>query len=304
VSEVPAGPIKTPAAPALAGSGDVERNGAMAWIWNRILPKAMRAETTPSARIDGYVASKIRSGGPGLALAVVKAGAVVHAAGYGLADRRGNPITPDTIFHLASCGKQFTSLGMAMLVEEGKLHLDDPVAKHLPLLTAFGPRVTLRRLLHHTSGIRDLYDEDVLHVLASGTLEHLRRLCPSDFDPRRFRPNVYVDTGAEEDGFVEAEGFVEDGWLGGELEVGDDGGVRIVGMRPALRCAITIHPQDELRADPAILRTAARHHGAELLGSTDHAGAVGDPYDSGELFPLGCSERTETRCRFGGHRQT
>src|SRR5258707_14372214 len=102
----------------------------MAWIWNRILPKAMRAETTPSARIDGCVASKIRPDGPGLALAVVKAGAVVHAAGYGLADRRGPPITPDTIFHLASCGKQFTGLGIAMLVEEGKLRLDDPVAKH------------------------------------------------------------------------------------------------------------------------------------------------------------------------------
>src|ERR1700688_893685 len=76
---------------------------------------------------------------------------------------------------------------------------------------------------------RDLYDEDVLHVLASGTLEHLRRLCPSDFDPRRFRPNVYVDIGTE------ADGFVEDQWLGGELEFGDSG-VRIVGMRPALRC--------------------------------------------------------------------
>jgi len=102
---------------------------------------------------------------------------------------------------------------------------------------------------------RDLYDEDVLHVLASGTLDHLRRLCSSDFDPRRFRPNIYVDTGAAE------EGFVEDGWLGGELEVGDEG-ARIAAMRPALRCAMTIHPQDELPADPAILRTAAQHHGA------------------------------------------
>ncbi len=139
----------------------------MAWIWNRILPKAMRAETTPSARIDGYLVSKIRTDGPGLALSVVKAGAVVHAAGYGLADGRGRPITPDTIFHLASCGKQFTGLGIAMLAEEGKLHLDDPLARHLPLLAAFGPQVTLRRLLHHTSGIRDLYDEDgVEEVLA------------------------------------------------------------------------------------------------------------------------------------------
>jgi CubicO group peptidase (beta-lactamase class C family) len=92
---------------------------------------------------------------------------VVHAAGYGLANGRGRPITPDMIFHLASCGKQFTGLGIAMLAEEGKLHLDDPVAKHLPLLAAFGPQVTIRRLLHHTSGIRDLYDEDgVEQVLA------------------------------------------------------------------------------------------------------------------------------------------
>ncbi len=121
---------------------------------------------------------------------------------------------------------------------------------------------------------RDLYDEDVLHVLASGTLEHLRRLSPSDFDPRRFRPNIYVDTGGE------ADGFVEDQWLGGELEVGDSG-VRIVGMRPALRCAMTVHPQDELRADPAILRTAARYHGA-YVGLFAAIGApgrirVGDP---------------------------
>jgi uncharacterized protein YcbX len=68
---------------------------------------------------------------------------------------------------------------------------------------------------------RDLYDEDVVHVLANGTLEHLRGLCPSDFDPRRFRPNIYVDTGAT------TEGFVEDGWLGGELEIGA-GGARCV----------------------------------------------------------------------------
>ncbi len=101
---------------------------------------------------------------------------------------------------------------------------------------------------------RDLYDEDVLHLLASGTLDHLRRLCPSDFDPRRFRPNVFIETEAP-------DGFVEDGWLGGELEIGEDA-VRIVGIRPALRCAMTIHPQAELRADPAVLRTAARHHAA------------------------------------------
>ena len=48
-----------------------------------------------------------------------------------------------------------------MLAEEGKLGLDDPVSQHLPSLAGFGPKVTIRQLLHHTSGIRDLYDEQV-----------------------------------------------------------------------------------------------------------------------------------------------
>jgi len=123
---------------------------------------------TPAARIGSYVAGKVRTDGPGLALAVVKAWNVVHAAGYGLADRRGLPIAPDTIFHLASCGKQFTGLGIAVLAEEGKLDLDDAVATHLASLAAFGPQVTIRRLLHHTSGIRDLYDAHGFEQVLAG----------------------------------------------------------------------------------------------------------------------------------------
>jgi CubicO group peptidase (beta-lactamase class C family) len=123
---------------------------------------------TPAARIDSYVAGKLRADGPGLALAVVKAADVVHAAGYGLADRRGPPIAPDTIFHLASCGKQFTGLGIAVLAEEGKLDLDDPVGRHLAALAGFGPQVTIRRLLHHTSGIRDLYDAQGFEQVLAG----------------------------------------------------------------------------------------------------------------------------------------
>jgi uncharacterized protein len=103
---------------------------------------------------------------------------------------------------------------------------------------------------------RDFFDEEVIHLIATGTLAHLRALSggTSDFDARRFRANIIVDTGAD------ADGFVEDGWLEGVLEIGAD--VRIAGMRPALRCAITTHPQDELPHDPAILRTAWRFHQA------------------------------------------
>ncbi len=130
--------------------------------------KAIRADAERSGEIDDYADSEIEADGPGFALAVVAEGTVVHAAGYGLADlRSGLPIAADTIFHLASCGKQFTGLGVLMLAEEGKLLLDDPVGKHLPAIAGFGPRVSFRQLLHHTSGIRDLYDEDgVKAVLA------------------------------------------------------------------------------------------------------------------------------------------
>jgi CubicO group peptidase (beta-lactamase class C family) len=133
----------------------------MAFFWKRAsAPPPIRAEGARSAQIDGYLASQIRSDGPGLALAVVDGGTLAHAAGRGLADvRKGVPISQDTIFHLASCGKQFTGLGILMLAEERKLQIDDPIGKHLGALARFGPRVTIRQLLHHTSGIRDFYDD-------------------------------------------------------------------------------------------------------------------------------------------------
>ena len=61
-------------------------------------------------------------------------------------------------------------------------------------------------------------------------------------------------------GAPNADTFVGDAWLGGRIEIGE--GVRVIGMRPALRCAITTHPQDELPHDAAILRTACQFHRA------------------------------------------
>ena len=96
---------------------------AMALFWNRTEPPppGIRADARRSAEIDDYVASQVRPRGPGLALAVVSSGTVVHSVGYGLADlSTKTPNRPDTIFHLASCGKQFTGLGIMMLAEERK----------------------------------------------------------------------------------------------------------------------------------------------------------------------------------------
>jgi uncharacterized protein YcbX len=114
---------------------------------------------------------------------------------------------------------------------------------------------------------RDFFDEEVLHLVATGTLAFMRDLQPgSDFDSRRFRANVYVDTGEE------ADGFIEDRWLDGELEIAEQ--VRIVGMRPAIRCAMTTHPQSELPHDVNILRTAWQYHQA-YVGVFAAVGAPG-----------------------------
>jgi uncharacterized protein YcbX len=102
------------------------------------------------------------------------------------------------------------------------------------------------------------FDSASIHLLATGTLAHLRSLIGEDAraDPRRFRPNIVIDTGAESDQFI------EDTWLDGELRIGPE--VRIVKMRPALRCVMTTHRQTDLARDLRILRAAAQHHSARV----------------------------------------
>jgi uncharacterized protein YcbX len=119
------------------------------------------------------------------------------------------------------------------------------------------------------------FDAASIHVLASGTLAHLRTLMGEDtpIDVRRFRPNIVIETEAG------LEGFVEDRWLDGTLDIGEH--VRIVQLRPTLRCVMTTHPQADLARDRRILRTAAQHHQAQV-GVWAAIGApgtvrVGDP---------------------------
>jgi CubicO group peptidase (beta-lactamase class C family) len=95
-------------------------------------------------------------GSPGLAIAVVRDGKVLLSEGYGLANLEHRvPITSSTVFDVASLSKQLTGLAVAILVEQGKLGLDDAVRDHIPELADFGGTITVRHLLHHTSGLRD-----------------------------------------------------------------------------------------------------------------------------------------------------
>lgn len=108
------------------------------------------------AAIDALFAEYTRAGSPGGAVGVYSKGRLLYAKGYGLADlESGIPITPRTQFHVASVSKQFTAYAIALLVQEGRIDLDADIRKYLPDTPDFGQAVTVRQLVHHTSGIRD-----------------------------------------------------------------------------------------------------------------------------------------------------
>jgi CubicO group peptidase (beta-lactamase class C family) len=117
---------------------------------------------------------------PGASVLVLKDGEPRIRASYGMADLEANvAVTPATNFRLASVSKQFTAAAILLLNEDGKLHLDDPLARWLPSLPPATRDVTLRHLLSHTSGLIDyedvmspsqtaqLNDRDVLRLLES-----------------------------------------------------------------------------------------------------------------------------------------
>jgi len=106
---------------------------------------------------DDLIAARMRERHiPGLALAVVEKGKVVKAQGYGLASVEfGVPVTPDTVFEIGSVTKQITAAAVMLLVEDGKLALNDSITKHLTGLPASWRAITVRHLLTHTSGVKN-----------------------------------------------------------------------------------------------------------------------------------------------------
>ena len=160
---------------------------------------------------------------------------------------------------------QYTRAG----IDPGTIFGDVAIENVMPQLTS----ATMPDSLSPVRGT--FFDSATMHVLATGTLAHMRSLVGegAQLDARRFRPNIVVDTGAT------AKGFVEDEWLGQTLEVGDS--VKIIAMEPALRCVMTTHRQEDLVRDLRIIRAAAQFHKATVgvFASIGAPGAVrvGDP---------------------------
>jgi D-alanyl-D-alanine carboxypeptidase len=150
---------------------------------------ALAQQLTPAerARIDSAALAVLaRTGAPSASVAVVRGGELVYEQAWGEA-RPGTPATPAMRYAIGSVSKQFTAAAVLLLAEEGKLSLDDSVARWFPSLTRAG-EVTLRQLLSMTSGYQDYWPQDyVFTAMQSATSADaiMRRWAgqPLDFDP-------------------------------------------------------------------------------------------------------------------------
>lgn len=138
---------------------------------------------------------------PGAAVAIVRDGQIIYRKGYGMANLEyAIPITPSTIFHIASVSKQFTAFAILLLERDGKVSLEDDIRKYIPEVPDFGKKITLRHLATHTSGLRDQWN---LLALAGWRLddvitqEHILKLVKKqkelNFDPGK--EYLYCNTG-------------------------------------------------------------------------------------------------------------
>ena len=108
-------------------------------------------------KINHFMAEIADNEKPGCAIGVIKSGEILLAKGYGLANLEHRiTFTEKTISDIGSVAKQFTCMAITMLENSGQLSLDDEIQKHLPYIPYFGSPITIRHLVHHTSGIREI----------------------------------------------------------------------------------------------------------------------------------------------------
>jgi CubicO group peptidase (beta-lactamase class C family) len=120
-------------------------------------------------KIDSIGSALFPASGPGGAICVIRDGNILYRKTFGMANLTYRiPVSDSTVFNLASISKQFTAFLVLMLEEKGKLRLDDSLGKYLPEFIAYKD-ITLRQLLHHTSGIPST---DNLRLFAGLSLEN------------------------------------------------------------------------------------------------------------------------------------
>ena len=107
-------------------------------------------------RVDSLFTPWAKTNSPGAALGIFKDGKLIYTQGYGMSNLEYDiPIKANSVFHVASISKQFTNFAVLLLEEEGKLSIEDDIRTYMPEIPDFGKTITIRQLMHHTSGYRD-----------------------------------------------------------------------------------------------------------------------------------------------------
>lgn len=152
-------------------------------------------------RVDAVFADVDRTDSPGAAVAIVRGDEVLYLRGYGMASlEHGVPITPRTVFDIASVSKQFGAMTAVLLAQDGVIDLAADVRTIVPELPDFGETLSLRHLIHHTSGIRDWPHLMVLSGVEMGDVISFRQIKKMLFRQRdlNFPPGsayAYSNTG-------------------------------------------------------------------------------------------------------------
>ena len=153
-------------------------------------------------RIDSIFSSVNRTTTPGCAVGVDRGGMPVVRRAYGMANlETGTPWTTTTISESGSVAKQFTAAALVLLARDGKLTLDDDIAKWIPEVKGIGKKITIRHLLTHTSGLPDRYTLHEVEGRPAGETDHnnaevlgmVGRLRDLNFDPGE--DYLYSNTG-------------------------------------------------------------------------------------------------------------
>ena len=112
----------------------------------------------PNPKVDRIFAEWDKPDSPGCAVGVVQNGRFIYQRGYGMANLDYDiPNGPEMVYYVGSVSKQFTAAALGLLVLDGKVSLDDDIRKYFPEMPDYGSPITIRHLVHHTSGIRDVY---------------------------------------------------------------------------------------------------------------------------------------------------
>jgi CubicO group peptidase (beta-lactamase class C family) len=143
---------------------------------------ALALDAKALTQIESFFRDFSHPNAPGASVMVIHNGKPIFAKGFGLADlEKKTPCTTNTNFRLASVTKQFTAMAVLILVERGKLSLDEPLTNFFPEFPGYGKQITVRYLLTHTSGLPDyedlippgttipVLDRDVLRILMDRT---------------------------------------------------------------------------------------------------------------------------------------